>query len=376
MTISYWNNPKSSELGECDILIIGAGLAGLSTAYWLKELNPDLKIKVVDRGYSGAGASGRNAGFLTKGSAVFYQSLMEHWGKERAHEIYQFAKESISETYQRFLKNLPHEKTSSMTLFSTSIEYSELEKFQFTWMDSVKLPNELRDRFVGGFESAGEYKINPMILLTKMKDHLLQKGVEFVDGISVFEVTSSGVKFDSGEVKAEKIVLAINAYFPQFHKTFKDKIIPRRAQMLAVELTQSFNCNSLYYDPQERVYWRKEGGNILLIGGKRLLDVEGETGDFEKVTSQIQAGLEEYLSLKLKLKYNIIKRWSGTMGFTAHELPFIEKVESQSKTYMLGGFSGHGIGLGFLAGKEMAELVLEKKERSLFSKFKKEQFIL
>ena len=59
------------------------------------------------------------------------------------------------------------------------------------------------------------------------------------------------------------------------------------------------------------------------------------------------------------------------MGFTEHELPLIDKIQAPLETYMIGGFSGHGMGLGFNAGKEVAEMALGIKNESFFNQFTK-----
>lgn len=372
MTVPYWLSEGTSKESACDVLIIGAGFAGLSTAYWLTEFSQDLKITIIDRSFSGAGASGRNAGFLTKGSAAFYQTLTTKWGNEGAKSIYDFAEQSISETFNRFGKNLSFEKTESMTLFRNLDHWAEKAlMFNFSWIDKQELPIILQKHFAGAYKSSPEYKINPIELLNEMKSELLARKVTLIEGLSSFSLTSTGAETEKGAIKAQKVILAMNAFLPQFHLSFKDVVTPRRAQMLAVETKEELDCPSLYYDPDNRVYFRKEKGNVLLIGGKRLLDEKGETGDFEKLSPLIQGALEDYLRSHLGLHFQVLKRWSGIMGFTEHELPIIQKIKAPVETYMLGGFSGHGVGLGFLAGKEAAELAIGKKTYSLFSKFKK-----
>lgn len=50
---------------QVDVAIVGAGYTGLWTAYYLKTLQPDLRIAVLERRFAGFGASGRNGGWLT-----------------------------------------------------------------------------------------------------------------------------------------------------------------------------------------------------------------------------------------------------------------------------------------------------------------------
>ncbi|MBN9188182.1 MAG: FAD-dependent oxidoreductase, partial [Microbacterium sp.] len=50
---------------DADVCIVGAGYTGLWTAYYLKRLQPDLRIVVLEQRFAGFGASGRNGGWLT-----------------------------------------------------------------------------------------------------------------------------------------------------------------------------------------------------------------------------------------------------------------------------------------------------------------------
>jgi glycine/D-amino acid oxidase-like deaminating enzyme len=388
MTTSHWLRPHSFKTPDSstDLLIVGGGYVGLSTAYWITELRPDLRVTVIDRMSCGAGASGRNAGFLTMGSASFYKGLSTKWGDDRAREIFHFAAESLELVYQHILKVSPEikfERTSSMTLFRSEEQLSEWNKsgfkpenFNFNWSEGSSLPVPLQSKFFGSLEASPEYKVNPVQLLSSLKGLLESRKVQFIENSSAFELHPEGVMTELNFIKAHQVILALNGYFPQFHTAFKGAITPRRAQMLAVEFDGDFECPSLYYDPPERVYWRKTQDKILVIGGKRLLDEEGETGDFEKISPKIQRGLEEYLRDYLCLNYRVINRWSGTMGFTEHELPLVGKINAPLETYVIGGFSGHGMGLGFRSGLDMAQLVLGLSKESFYAKFKEPSFNL
>jgi gamma-glutamylputrescine oxidase len=382
MTTSHWLRPHSFITPDvvADVVIIGGGYVGLSTAYWISEYRPDLKIVVIDRSHLGAGASGRNAGFLTHGSATFYKTLNKEWGRDQALKLRSFAEESIQLVYQNVLKSSPEiksEKTVSMTLFQTEEMRSAWndhsfnpEDYNFTWRSADELSPGLKGKFFGAYETGAEYKINPIQLLSSLRVTLESRKIQIIENLSAFEITPDGVSTELNTIKCKQVVLALNGYFPQFHSAFQGLITPYRAQMMAVELEENIDSSALHYDSPERVYWRKSQDKVLLIGGKRLLDEAGEMGDFEKISFKIHAGLESYLKDQLKVRYKVINRWSGTMGFTAHELPLITKAEAPLDAYVIGGFSGHGMGLGFRSAKEMAGLVTGNISESFFDKIK------
>ncbi len=382
MSSSFWSSNQMGTFSHdivTEVLIIGGGYAGLSTAFWLTELRPNLKVTILERLTCGSGASGKNAGFLTIGSAAFYYNLVNRWGVEKASGVEAFASHSVKLLYESILKFHPEikfERSSSVTLiknqdFIESWKTNNFipEDFHFTWKSSQELPDSLKSVYTGGYEAYLEFKVNPLLLLNSIRGILTLRGVDFIENEAGFEITKTGVKTNRRLIKPQKVILALNGYSSQFHPAFQNLVFPKRAQMLSARIEGDFNCPDVYYDPAEKVYWRMNHQQEIIIGGKRTLDESGEVGEYEKVTPLIQKALEQYLD-KLGLKYHVTHRWAGVMGFTDHELPIIDKVSSPLETYFIGGFSGHGMGLGFLSGKEMAQVSLGIKEESFFHQFK------
>lgn len=373
MTISHWQRNHSFTVPDIqtDVVVVGAGYVGLSTAWWLTENSPGIKVTVIDRSRPGAGASGRNAGFLTKGSAYFYQHLGEKWGRERAREIFDFARTSLELVNQNILKSSPEikaERTSALTFTRNRAELGDFpEALGFEW--TTELPRQLGETYEGAYRTEPEFKINPMELIGTLRKSLEARKVQIIESSGAFEFFPDGVRTVVNTIKCKRVILAVNGYAPEFHQAFASVITPNRAQMLAIETDEAFEAPGLYYDPAERVYWRRAGEKAILVGGKRLLDEKNETSFYEKVSAPIQNGLESYVRDVLKLNYKVLHRWSGIMGFTAHELPILTKVGAPLPVWFIGGFSGHGMGLGFHAAKEMSELVSGARERSFFQSF-------
>src|SRR5437764_1278060 len=63
--LSFW---ERESLLDYDCIVIGSGIVGLSTAISLKEINPSLRVMILERGILPGGASTRNAGFACFGS--------------------------------------------------------------------------------------------------------------------------------------------------------------------------------------------------------------------------------------------------------------------------------------------------------------------
>src|SRR5512147_2805201 len=72
---------------ETEIAIVGAGLTGLWTALFLKQLDPRLDVAVVEQGIAAWGASGRNAGMLSETVDHSHSLAVQHFGIEEARRL-------------------------------------------------------------------------------------------------------------------------------------------------------------------------------------------------------------------------------------------------------------------------------------------------
>ena len=96
MSTSYWLDRSGvSKRKTYDAVIVGAGISGLSTAYWLNKEDPSLKIAIVEKNRLCFGASGRNAGFITCGSVEHFNRMIAKHGMDEAIEIWKFSQENL-----------------------------------------------------------------------------------------------------------------------------------------------------------------------------------------------------------------------------------------------------------------------------------------
>ena len=352
MSLSFWQKAYTDSLPpKADVVILGGGFVGLSSAYWFLKLRPSLKIVILEKDKLGSGASGKNAGFLTKGSQVFYQKLVDQYGQAYGENVFHYVNDSLKLLNEHILQD----DTNIMSLASSQT---------FSKQSSFSLGNfEFRDN---SWISEGEFSVHPLKLLEKMKDILIQKGVQILEGVEAFDLGRNELHTNRGKIEYNQVLLALNGYSSRFHKIFKDLILPKRAQMLAVKVKSSLKMNRLYYHPEERVYWRMVDSQTLIIGGKRLVDESEENSDFEMMNTKVQEALETYVRDFLNLEYEILHRWSGIMGFTKNELPIIKSI-IQDSCYVAAGFSGHGMGMGFHSGREISEMMLGLRSQSILN---------
>jgi gamma-glutamylputrescine oxidase len=150
VSISYWLDESqiSKKPKNYDYLIIGAGIAGLSTAYWLEKKSPQSKIGIIDKFSLAYGASGRNAGFVTCGSALHFNKLEESFGLTKAQEIWQFSEENrellLKEIIQDQTNQVDYKTTGSCTVIPDQLHSERFEKI-FQTMKSAGIAVEMVD---------------------------------------------------------------------------------------------------------------------------------------------------------------------------------------------------------------------------------------
>src|SRR4051812_37991923 len=245
MSTSFWldRTPKT-ERRVYDAIIVGAGISGLSTAYWLQKEDPSMKIAIVEKQRLAFGASGRNAGFITGGSVEHFNRMITKHGLETATEIWRFAQENM-----RLLKNeiiqddgakLAFEQNGAYSLAAQPNEFEELKNVTVI-MDKLNIRTETLDSaaiekrvgargFCGGIRYLDDASVNPVALVNQMRAKVKVDLFENTEAIG-WESTSDGtriLKTDGGDFEAPMILLNLNAYSSQLHPWFADKIYPTR----------------------------------------------------------------------------------------------------------------------------------------------------
>jgi gamma-glutamylputrescine oxidase len=382
MSVSYWQDTVGLSLDlNCDVTIIGAGLAGLSTAYWLSKKDPSLSIIVVDQGKIGHGASGRNAGFITCGSTEHFSRMTAAYGEGKAEGIWKFTEYNHNLMLEEFgrekLEELcEYRKLGSWTLAATDHEV-EVTKATVAALQAKGVNVEWKDEaypgtegFHGGAFYADDGEIHPLKYLWQLA---LQTGdgVDVMENAEVFgideEEESLVVRTNKKRIKTDAVVLCTNAWSEQLFPWFKDKVSPTRGQIIVTEPVGHFLQPS--YCSFVLDYFRQLVDGRVLIGGFRNVDVEREVGFSDEVNPIIHDKLEGFLNEHFPTLRGarIDYRWSGVMGFSADGYPLVGSLSEDPRIFYNVGFTAHGLGFTFATGEATADLILAGKDPGIFS---------
>ncbi|MCB9072278.1 MAG: FAD-binding oxidoreductase [Bdellovibrionaceae bacterium] len=370
MSVSYWLDQSSQESKNYDVLIVGAGVAGVSLSYWLHKQHPQLKIALIDREHIAAGASGRNAGFVTCGSTEHLMKLVDQYGYEKAARIWKFSEENhilVREEIIADNNDVLYKNTGSCTVAPSESRYHEYVRFveeikshniELSIIDPETIEKEFALKgFFGGAFYPKDGEIHPVKLIHKI---LSKAQVDFFPQQEVFKLTESTsgvhIRTRTASFSANKVVFTTNAYIANLFPELAKFVSPGRGQAMTTEPVD-FTVRGPCYFTQSLCYFRQLADRRLLIGGFRNLNLEAENTPLDQITEPIQSELIKFVSehFKSKKPIKVSHQWSGIMAFSFDGMPILGQHPTYNNVFLHTGCSGHGMGNNFHAAKAMAQ---------------------
>lgn len=182
-------------------------------------------------------------------------------------------------------------------------------------------------------------------------------------------------------VRARHVLVCTNAYASLLLPGFDELVKPRRGQMLALE-AQGRTLAASYYCNDGSEYFRQAADGTIVVGGCRTYFADEEVGFEDRTTGSVQGALESFARAMLGFGADplpITARWAGTMGFSPDGLPLIGPVPGSSSSssssslvpsakrpvptpWFCGGFTGHGMSMGYQAAHEAVHALLDGRE--------------
>jgi glycine/D-amino acid oxidase-like deaminating enzyme len=198
------------------------------------------------------------------------------------------------------------------------------------------------------FEEDGE--LHPVRYVRGLARAAQEAGAIFHERSRALGVEAGAVRTDRVRVSAGAVVVCVNAYSRHLVPL---RIRPVRGQMLATAPVSRRVFARPAYAHRGYRYWRQRADGRLLVGGWRDLSPHVEVGEEEQTTPLLQSALDAFVREHAP-DAAVTHRWAGIMGFSHDALPYAGRL--RDGTFVLGGFTGHGMAFATAASALVAEL--------------------
>lgn len=371
MTVSIWQANGSEPVREVDFLVVGAGLVGVTTAFFAAQAGR--QVVITDMRDIGLGASSRNAGFMISGLDTYYHHSIERYGHAVTREMWDLSK--TTHAYWREFASkgqVQMQPCGSMLLAESAEEARDLEvAARALEADHREIEYISGDPLGRGYFAAirqpGDGSVQPLQLVRTIFE---QSGAELVPNNEVYAIRQdeddwAWVYTRQFIFKARHVMLCTNAYSVYLDPYFVGKVIPTRAQCIATApLKNGPVVNTCGYSDYGYMYYRDTFDGRLLIGGGRKQNkaLENDTTD-DRTTDPVQRILETYLREKFPdIDAPIERRWAGIMGFSVDGLPQVGTLPGKPRIGFAVAFHGHGLALGAGVAERAVDMLLKGKD--------------
>jgi glycine/D-amino acid oxidase-like deaminating enzyme len=353
--------PALTEDIAADYCVVGLGGSGLTAIEELQQRG--LRVVGVDAVDVGAGAAGRNGGFLLSGAYDFYHDAIRLHGRERAYAIYQATLEEM----QRIAEAAPDTVrwTGSRRIAASAWEVRDCQA-QLNAMHADGLPCDWYEGDDGtGLTIPVDASFQPLARCRVLAQRAVARGAHLFSHTPVTEIAPGApgdafrvrVTTPQGCVFAKTVIVAVDGHLDRVLPELQGRVRTARLQMLATEPTNEriVPCPMYYREGYE--YWQQTVDGRIALGGFRDKAGASEWSHDAVPTLVVQQLLEAFLREHLQVSAPIGHRWAACAGYSDNGLPIAEQVREH--VYAIGAYSGTGNVIGALCARAIVALAAD-----------------
>ncbi|WP_203580290.1 NAD(P)/FAD-dependent oxidoreductase [Microbacterium hibisci] len=368
---------------DADVAVVGAGYTGLWTAYYLKRAQPDLRVVVLEQRFAGFGASGRNGGWLTNTVTGGRERYAATHGRDAA--IAQ--QRALNDTVDEVIAVAAREGIDADIVKGGELEIArtpaQLARLRASAADEQSWPHtdvEMMDagaaasrlRIAGALGAVWHphcARIHPAKLVRGLADAVERLGVPIYEQTHVRQISPGRAATDRGTVRATHVLRATEGFTPDLrgeHRTW----LPMNSSMIVTDPLPASFWSAVGWEGRETLgdfahvymYAQRTADDRIAFGGRGVpyrygsrVDTDGRTQ--QRTIDSLTQLLHEFFPGAATTP--IAHAWAGVLGVSrdwaatvAHDRP--------TGLGWAGGYVGTGVTATNLAGRTLADLVLER----------------
>lgn len=351
---------------ESDVVVIGAGMAGLLTAYMLKKAGKE--VVVIEAKGIASGVTQNTTAKITCQHDLIYDKLIKEFGEEHARQ-YADANKLAIEKYKEIIDSM-----------NIDCDFEYKDSYIYSLEDTKKIEDEYRAvkklgidaelvhevtlpfKVKGALKFTNQAQFNPLKFLEKIAAEL----TIYEDTIALDITEEKTVVTQNGKIKANHIVVASHYPFKNSPGYYFMRMHQERSYVIALENAK--DVNGMYKDDGKNGYSFRNYKNLLLFGGSPQRTGENEEGGAYK---KLRKEAKEMFPSSIE-KYH----WSAQDCMTLDDIPYIGNYSAKTPNiYVETGFKKWGMTTSMVAAIIISDMIL-KKENNFSEIFSPNRFNL
>lgn len=370
---SYWNDgitkdfPKLNKNIDVDVCVIGGGITGVTTAYYLA--NRGIKVALLEKDKLCSSTTGGSTGKITSQHGLLYKYLKDLNGKEYASKYYK----ANEEAKENILKIINKEKIDCDLEIKNAYVYTENEKVLQDIKEEVEYTKKLgiNSEFVsqidmpfeifGGIKFQNQAQFDPVKYTYGLAESILKNDGEIYEKSKVIETVEDDGKYNvitkEGKVRAQFLVITTRYPIINFPGYYFMKMYQSTSFAIIVDTHTDINYDGFYINAETPVLSfrtvkdKEKNKNLLLAVG-----YDYKTG------TEVVGNPFEYLMAKVKKMYpeaEILKSWTAEDCISLDKIPYIgDFSDIMDNCYVATGFNKWGITSSNIAAKIITDKIL------------------
>lgn len=342
-----------------DVIIVGAGMAGILTAWYLKEQGKD--VLVIEAKEIASGQTERTTAKITSQHGLKYQKLIKKVGRKKA-KMYAQANEAAIREYEQLIQKQ-----------NIACEFERVPAYLYTRQDETKLREEAKAAAALGInaffttETELPFSVKGAVCFLEQAQFSPLEFIRHISGeLEILEYTKV-IKIKGNWVMTEDDVLAADQIVIASHYPIRD--VPgfyffrqhqERSYVLA--LSGCEKMKGMYYGTDEEGLSFRQAGEMLLLGGSNHRTGKHQNGNcYEKL---LQAAKQYFPDCRVETQ------WSAQDCMPHDGIPFIGKYSIFTPNlYVATGFQKWGMTSSMIAAMILRDELCGRKSpyRNLFS---------
>ena len=366
---------------DADVAIVGAGYTGLWTAYYLKTLQPDLRVVVLEQRFAGFGASGRNGGWLTNTVTGGRDRYAEKHGRDAAIAQQRALNETVDEVIAVAAREGIDADLAKGGEFGVARTPAQLARLQASAEAEQSWPHtdvEVMDasaaasriRIAGALGAVWHphcARIHPAKLVRGLAEAVERHGVPIYEQTHVRGISPGRAISDRGTVRAAHVLRATEGFTADLrgeHRTW----LPMNSSMIVTEPLPATFWDAVGWEGRDTLgdfahvymYAQRTADDRIAFGGRGVpyrygsrVDTDGATQ--ERTIRSLAHLLRGFFPDASATP--IAHAWAGVLGVPRDWAATVVH-DSATGLGWAGGYVGTGVTATNLAGRTLADLVL------------------